>query len=491
MSTIGGRFTLEREVGAGGMARVYLGTDEVLDRPVAVKVLKSGFGEEEVADRFEWEGRTAARLSHPNIVQVYDAGEGEMEGVETSYIVMEYVPGGDLKQLIDEKGPLPGREVARLGFEVAGGLAHAHERGVIHRDIKPHNILLDDYGNPKLTDFGIARALNNTEATRTGTYLGTAMYSSPEQLQGEKATPKSDVYSLGVTLYQAATGEPPFSGAMVEVASQHASREPTPPRDLSPSLERGIEGVILDCLAKDPGLRPSAAQLRDRLARVADSAAAPAHEWARNPAAKRAGASASGDVARRNSKRSSLGAAIFTSLAVVALAGTLAVLALLWDEGDRPVAAQGARKPANAPSAGAPGRGNVEEQPRPSVEPVAQRPASVDRGARASLSEAAASRMVEKMYVSAARGDYRTSYAVLSEDYRRTIAPRAWSSQFDTLQRIQFIEGPAAAVYGNTATVTGTTIATHTGWTETNAGTWTLVNEGGRWKVSGISVQSA
>src|ERR687896_1877246 len=184
------------------MSTVFLGRDEVLERPVAVKLLKLGYAETDIGARFRREGRTAARLSHPNIVQVYDAGEGTYEGRETSYIVMEYVPGGDLKDLMDRKGALSGAELARLS-EAAAGLAHAHERGVIHRDIKPHNILLDENGHAKVTDFGIARALDTTQATRTGSYLGTALYSSPEQLRGEKATPQSDIYSLGATLYQA------------------------------------------------------------------------------------------------------------------------------------------------------------------------------------------------------------------------------------------------------------------------------------------------
>ena len=206
MIKLADRFVLEHELGSGGMARVYLGRDEVLDRPVAVKVLNPVHGGTDIGDRFEREGRTAARLAHPNIVQVYDAGEALFDGRETSYIVMEYVPGGDLKALIDERGRLPGPELARLGDEVCAGLAHAHERGVIHRDIKPHNILLDENGHAKVTDFGIARALDTTQATRTGYFLGTALYSSPEQLQGHKVTPKSDVYSLGATLYQAAAG---------------------------------------------------------------------------------------------------------------------------------------------------------------------------------------------------------------------------------------------------------------------------------------------
>ncbi|MCA1739560.1 MAG: serine/threonine protein kinase, partial [Actinobacteria bacterium] len=136
------RFVLEREIGAGGMARVFLGRDEVLERDVAIKIIRPGLGGTEVGDRFQREGRTAARLSHPNIVPVYGAGEGEFEGREVSYIVMEYVPGGDLKALIDREGCLSNADLARLGSEISFGLAHAHEKGVIHRDIKPHNVLI-------------------------------------------------------------------------------------------------------------------------------------------------------------------------------------------------------------------------------------------------------------------------------------------------------------------------------------------------------------
>src|ERR687894_196913 len=175
---------LERELGAGGMARVFLGRDQVLDRPVAVKVLNALHGGTDIGERFQREGRTAARLAHPNIVQVYDAGEAELDGRERPYIVMEYVPGGDLKELIDKRGRLSGAELSRLGGEGCSGVAHAHERGGIHPAIKPHNILLDENGHAKLTDFGIARALDTSQATLTGAYLGTALYSSQEQLQG-------------------------------------------------------------------------------------------------------------------------------------------------------------------------------------------------------------------------------------------------------------------------------------------------------------------
>src|SRR3712207_4477759 len=255
------KFVLEREIGSGGMSRVYLGRDEVLDRPVAIKVLRPDLGETDIGARFRREGRTAARLSHPNIVQVYDAGEGEFEGRETSYIVMEYVSGGDLKDLIDGRGVLSGAELARLSG-AAAGLVHAHERGIIHRDIKPHNILITGSGDVKVTDFGVARALDASHATRTGSYLGTALYSSPEQLRGEAVTPKSDVYSLGVTLYHAATGQTPFTGTPIEAASQHVSSDPTPPRRLNDATTASLETLILGCLEKDPASRPTADEVR-------------------------------------------------------------------------------------------------------------------------------------------------------------------------------------------------------------------------------------
>jgi serine/threonine protein kinase len=279
------RFVLEKELGSGGMSRVFLGRDEVLDRPVAVKLLNPVHGGTDIGDRFEREGRTAARLAHPNIVQVYDAGEAEFNGRETSYIVMEYVPGGDLKGLIDEKGRLPGPELARLGEEICAGLAHAHERGVIHRDIKPHNILLDENGHVKVTDFGIARALDTTQATRTGSFLGTALYSSPEQLQGQKVTPKSDLYSLGATLYQGAAGEPPFTGqSPIEIASQHVSKTPTPPHERGAEVSGNLEALILSCLAKDPGDRPTAEDARSGLeAEIRSARATQAQRLPRSP----------------------------------------------------------------------------------------------------------------------------------------------------------------------------------------------------------------
>ncbi|MGB3634845.1 MAG: protein kinase, partial [Rubrobacteraceae bacterium] len=273
---LGNRFLLGQKIGSGGMSNVYLGADEVLDRPVAVKVLKPEFMESDIGARFRREGRTAAKLSHPNIVQVYDAGEDELEGKNASYIVMEHVPGGDLKELVKEKGPLPEKELSRLGADVASGLAHAHDQGIVHRDIKPQNVLLDEYGRPKVTDFGIARALDSTQATQTGVYLGTALYSSPEQLQGETVTAKSDVFSLGITLYEAATGGPPFKGTPIEIISQQINTKPEPPRARGAQISPRLEALILGCLERDPERRPVASELGERLlqAAVAPSAKA-------------------------------------------------------------------------------------------------------------------------------------------------------------------------------------------------------------------------
>ena len=264
MKPLGGRFVLVREIGSGGMSTVFLGRDEILDRPVAIKILAPGLEDSNVSSRFRREGRTAAKLSHPNIVQVYDAGEDELDGRVASYIVMEYVSGGDLKRVVDTRGPVPGTMLSRVGADAAAGLAHAHERGIIHRDVKPQNILIDEYGSAKLTDFGIARALDADHSTSTSSYLGTAAYSSPEQLRGERITPKSDVYSLGMTLYHAAVGEPPFSGGPIEVANQQVSRSPVPPRARGAYIGERLEALILECIAKDPAHRPDAAHLHER-----------------------------------------------------------------------------------------------------------------------------------------------------------------------------------------------------------------------------------
>src|ERR687890_1634564 len=203
------RYDVGRTLGSGGMGEVFLARDRVLGRDVALKVLRTQFaGDSEFAERFKREARSAASLSHPNIVQVYDRGETQ-DGA--SYIAMEYVPGGTLKEQIERRGPFGDRETAVVGAQIADALEAAHEQGMIHRDIKPPNVLVTASGNLKVTDFGIARAASAVTNTASGAIFGTAGYISPEQAMGEPVGPASDLYSLGVILYELLTGELPFA----------------------------------------------------------------------------------------------------------------------------------------------------------------------------------------------------------------------------------------------------------------------------------------
>jgi hypothetical protein len=526
------RFVLEHELGSGGMARVFLGRDEVLDRPVAVKLLNPIHGGTDIGDRFEREGRTAARLAHPNIVQVYDAGEAEFDGRETSYIVMEYIPGGDLKGLINSRGRLSGAELARLGEEVCAGLAHAHKRGVIHRDIKPHNILLDENGHAKVTDFGIARALDATQATRSGAYLGTALYSSPEQLRGQKATPKSDVYSLGATLYQAATGVPPFSGGSpLEIASQHVSKTPIPCRERGADVSKDLEALILACLAKNPDERPTAEGMRSRLeaeipfaGATQEQPAAPvtvptsAGQTQAMPAVPPPGDRAGGAVRRDSKHRRGELLAVVALLAVLVVIGALAAPDLFKGGGDGgagsndAVQNKGRQNDAQAGGnaggsdqrygggsggeQGSQGSGGNQEDVTSSVSVGAsassQAPAGghADNPGQGEFTAEAAEQTVEEFYATTSKGDYDRSARLLSESWRKKWFPdrATFEGSFDKVESVVFIEGPNAVISGNTATVTGETQATLTGEIQHNEGTWYLVQEGGRWKIDGWTV---
>ena len=532
---------LERELGTGGMAKVFLGRDEVLDRPVAVKVLNPLHGGTDIGERFQREGRTAARLAHPNIVQVYDAGEGKLDGRESPYIVMEYVPGGDLKELIDRRGRLSGAELSRLGGEVCSGLAHAHERGVIHRDIKPHNILLDENGHAKVTDFGIARALDTSQATLTGAYLGTALYSSPEQLQGQKVTPKSDVYSLGVTLYQAATGEPPFSGGTpIEVASQHVSKAPTPPRERGADMSEDLEVLILDCLAKQADDRPTVEEARTRLEAGIPAAGAtqaqaeapaavppptertrgeqPRPEQTRSapaappPGGRPAARPASGG--RRGRRRGAL--AVVALLAVLAVIGALAVPSLLGGSGEQGNAGQegAAQNDAQQGEQGGAGGGTGDEgggsggqgsqgsgdggasgsggsEPSSEETPPSQdSQEGDDQQAQGAFTAEAAEETVEEFYTMTSEGEYDRSAELLSESWRQSTFPNraTFEGTFAEVERVEFVEGPDAEISGDTATVTGETQATKTDQIERNKGTWYLVREDGGWKIDNWDV---
>ncbi|KQL44236.1 serine/threonine protein kinase [Brevibacillus choshinensis] len=255
---LGGRYQLEARVGGGGMAIVYKAKDLILNRPVAVKVLRSQFGtDEDFVNRFRREAQAVASLSHPNVVGVYDVGQ---EG-DTHYMVMEYIEGYTLKEVIIQRGALPVEEAVRIAEQICDALDHAHQNQIIHRDIKPHNIMIGKNGRVKVTDFGIARAVTSTTITHTNAMLGSVHYFSPEQARGGITGEKSDIYSLGIVLYEMVTGELPFSGdSPISVALKHL-QEPLPePRQVNPAIPQSVENVILKALVKDPFLRYSSAR---------------------------------------------------------------------------------------------------------------------------------------------------------------------------------------------------------------------------------------
>src|SRR5919202_505485 len=264
------RYRAIEPLGSGGMAEVYLAHDEVLARDVALKILSRRCAEDDVlVERFRSEARSAAALSHPNIVSVYDRGETD-DG--TYYIVMEYVPRGTLKDRILRKGPLPPRTAAAVASQVAEALEAAHRRGVIHRDIKPQNILITSSGDVKVADFGIARAASSRTLTKTGLIMGTAHYISPEQAMGDPVGPQSDLYSLGVVLYEMLTGEVPYDAETpIGIAMKHVNGRLPAPREVDPSIPEGINAITVRLLAKDPKDRyPDAASLIEDLDRVGE-----------------------------------------------------------------------------------------------------------------------------------------------------------------------------------------------------------------------------
>jgi serine/threonine protein kinase len=329
--TLGGRYLLSGLLGAGGMAEVFLAHDQILDRDLALKVLKEHYAKDErFVGRFWREAQSAAALNHPNVVQIYDQGRAE-DG--RYYIAMEYVPGGSLEDLILRRGPLGPSKAARLASQVAEALHAAHGCGIVHRDIKPQNVLIGEAGEAKVADFGIALAASRTSTSGTNLLFGTPSYMSPEQAMGERVGPESDLYSLGVVLYEMLTGTVPFAaeGALA-TAMKHLTEPPLSPTKRNSSVPEAMDALVMGLLSKDPEDRyPSAARLIEDLRRareglpLAFAGAAAYPETLREPRSAPLSVLADSPRSKPRRKRS-------VGIRLVALAALLTLLGGLgWD----------------------------------------------------------------------------------------------------------------------------------------------------------------
>src|SRR5439155_325406 len=265
-SVFDGRYRIVRKLGTGGVADVYLAEDQELGRRVAIKILNDRHAaDDSFVERFRREAKNAAGLSHPNIVSIYDRGTA----AGTYYIAMEYLDGRSLKELIVARGPAPIKIAIEHARQILGAIGFAHRHGIVHRDIKPHNVLIGPEGRLKVTDFGIARS-GASQMTEVGSIIGTAQYLSPEQARGSPVDQRSDLYSVGVVLYELLTGQVPFTGdTPLEIAMKHLSEVPKPPSELRPDVPHDLDLVVLRALAKDPADRyPTAEQMDADLERV-------------------------------------------------------------------------------------------------------------------------------------------------------------------------------------------------------------------------------
>ena len=263
---LSGRYELEEKIGSGGMAEVYKAHDRLLARPVAVKILHEAYRSDmEFIERFHREAKSAARLSHPNIVSIYDVGVSGND----HFIVMEYVQSSTLKKKIQDEGPLSLLTAVSIAKDIASGLTHAHANNIVHCDIKPHNILMTADGRAKITDFGIARAVTESTLTYGGSVIGSVHYFSPEQARGGSITPKSDVYSLGIVLYEMLTNRLPFTGENpVAIAMKHVEEEAISPSRYRPQIPPMLEAIVCRTMSKSPEIRPSSFELVQELSNV-------------------------------------------------------------------------------------------------------------------------------------------------------------------------------------------------------------------------------
>ncbi len=489
------RFVVLREIGAGASSTVYIGRDEVLDRPIAVKILKRDSGGRGASSRFQRAGRNALKLSHPNIAEVHDAGEEVVSGRKLSYIVTEYLPGGSLADLTRVRGRLTEVMLSRIGGDLASGLAHAHELGVIHQNVRPENILFDAQGIPKLTDFGAAPSSERS--------IRAAAYASPEQLKGERATPKADIYALGVMLYSATTGVMPFP-------EEDRSKLPMSPRENGAAIGETYEAAILSCLDPNPENRPDAATLQARLlgrdapntgpslghragetlktvgalgaagASRAVHAAREAGTSLRNSAGDR-GSSDGGIqtvfVQGRSLDRRAVLLAVSALVLLLALAAA-SIYALNSRGGESATNSSGeearetpggeGRKPGGATGGETSAQESVPEETEPAP--------PVDT----------ADDVVFDMYVKATENDFEGSWNLLSSRYQEEEigSLEEWEARQIPLTGLAVTEEFAAQPAGeNEAEVTFQTQETRDGVVQDVSGIWTVVNEDGEWRL--------
>src|SRR3712207_4779980 len=270
---LGERYEIGGVLGRGGMAEVHRGRDLRLGREVAVKVLRQDLARDPSSQvRFRREAQAAASLNHPAIVAVYDTGEDRTASGATPYIVMEYVEGDTLRDVLRREGRLSPRKAMELSADICGALDFSHRNGIVHRDVKPGNVMITPQGTVKVMDFGIARAVSDSAATMTSTaaVIGTAQYLSPEQARGEGVDARSDVYSVGCLLYELVTGTPPFTGdSPVSVAYQHVREDPRLPSSINPAIPPELDAIVMKAMAKNPANRyQSAAEMRNDLLRA-------------------------------------------------------------------------------------------------------------------------------------------------------------------------------------------------------------------------------
>jgi serine/threonine protein kinase len=319
--TLAGRYELAAVIGRGGMGTVYRANDLLLGRTVAVKVLPAALAEEDPTHvaRFEREARAAASLTHPGVVAVYDAGHEQA----TRFIVMEFVAGRSLAAILADEAPLEPARAAGIAARVADALGAAHAAGIVHRDVKPANVMLTPDGSVKVLDFGIARAVDSTALTRTGSVLGTAAYMAPEHALGGRGDERSDIYSLGCLLYALLTGQPPFATDLpAAVLHQHVNTQPRPPSDANSRVSPTLDALVMQMLAKAPDARPqSAGEVRDRLGKAQSAqtaaAVAPITPTARLPATT--ATRVMPGVARTKGRRAAAAAALTGAVLLIAI----------------------------------------------------------------------------------------------------------------------------------------------------------------------------